>query len=381
METPVRHTSKHFKFIKARVGDIDFKSKTVKCIPEFEDLADKEFILSYDIVVIAPGVSFKREILHLFLFCRYSMRLNILQSTNNTFGTPGVSENALFLRNARDAMRVATRIQDLFEKASIPTLTPTQQSSLLHFVIVGAGPTGIEVSSELSDLFSGPYAKLYPHLKDHVSVTIHDVADQILSGFDTKLQDHALKSFKKRNVEVLTGSHIERVEKDCLYTKEKGKIDAGLVIWATGNKATNLVETLAVKKTPRNPRILTDDFLRVYDESSNLLDGVFAIGDAADVEDARLPTTAEVACQKANYLADVLNKGFEKKFQYEQKSIVAYLGQSDGVISGKNDYTGAQAWIAWRSKNFLWTRTWRQKVLIVIGWCLNLVTGPSIAPK
>jgi hypothetical protein len=78
VETPVRHTSKHFKFIKARVGDIDFKSKTVKCIPEFEDLADKEFILSYDIVVIAPGVSFKREILHFFLFCRYFMRLKHL---------------------------------------------------------------------------------------------------------------------------------------------------------------------------------------------------------------------------------------------------------------------------------------------------------------
>ncbi len=191
-------------------------------------------------------------------------------------------------------------------------------------------------------------------------------------------------SFTKRNVEVLTGSHIERVEKDAIFTKEKGRIDAGLVIWATGNKSTPIVDKLHVKKTPRNPRILTDEFLRVYTPESQLLDGVYAIGDAADVEDERLPTTAEVACQKAKYLAQELNGGWKEAhtpFRYKQTAIVAYLGQNDGVVSGKKDYSGAQAWIAWRSKNFLWTRTWRQKVLIVMGWALNLVTGRSIAPR
>lgn len=307
--------------------------------------------------------------------------IDFLQSTNNTFNTPGVSEYAVFLRNAKDAMKIAARIQDCFEKASIPGLTEAQKLSLLHFVIVGAGPTGVEVSSELSDLFSTSYASLYPHLKKYVSIAVHDVANQVLSGFDTKLQDYAMSSFTKRNVEVLTGSHIERVEEDCLYTKENGRIDAGLVIWATGNKSTALVDSLPVKKTPRNPRILTDSFLRVYTPSSELLDGVYAIGDAADVEDARLPTTAEVACQKAKYLAKTLNGKVEEGFRYQQTAIVAYLGQNDGVVSGKKDYSGPQAWIAWRSKNFLWTRTWRQKVLIVIGWALDLVTGRSIAPR
>jgi NADH:ubiquinone reductase (non-electrogenic) len=279
-------------------------------------------------------------------------------------------------------MLIASKLQDCFEKASIPGLTPTQKRSLLHFVIVGAGPTGVEVSSELSDLFSTSYAQLYPHLKVYVSIAIHDVANQVLSGFDTKLQDYAMGSFTKRNVKVLTGSHIERVEKGCLFTKEKGRIDAGLVIWATGNKSTALVDSLNVKKTPRNPRILTDDFLRVYTPDSELLDGVFAIGDAADVEHERLPTTAEVACQKAKYLAQALNSGEEKKpFKYKQTAIVAYLGHNDGVVSGKKDYSGPQAWIGWRSKIFLWTRTWRQKVLIVMGWVLDLVTGRSIAPR
>ncbi|KAH9204296.1 hypothetical protein DL95DRAFT_418364 [Leptodontidium sp. 2 PMI_412] len=253
--------------------------------------------------------------------------------------------------------------------------------SLLHFVIVGAGLTEVEVSSELSDLFSTSYASLYPHLKSYISIAIHDVANQVLSGFDTKLQDYAIGSFTKQNVEVMTRSHIKRVKKDSLYTKEKGRIDAGLVIWATGNKSTAFVDSLPVKKTPRNPRTLTDSFLRVYIRSSELFDGVYAIGDAGDVEDARLPTTAEVACQRAKYLAKVLNGSVDEEFQYKQTAIVAYSGQNDGVVSGKKDYSGPQAWITWRSKNFLWTRTWRQKVLIVMGWVLDLVTGRSIAPR
>ncbi|CZR54552.1 related to NADH-dehydrogenase (ubiquinone) [Phialocephala subalpina] len=358
VETPIRHTGKRIKYIKARVLDIDFKGKSAKCQAHFKDPPAQDFELGYDIVVVAPGC------------------------VNQTFGTPGVAENALFLRNVKDAMKVSSRVQNNFEKASIPGLTEQQQRELLHFVIVGAGPTGVEVSSELSDLFSTSYAKLYPHLKGKVSITIHDIAENVLSGFDKKLQEYAMSSFDKRNVEVLTGSHIEKVEKDCLYTKEKGRIAAGLVIWATGNKCSPLVESLPVKKTPRNPRILTDDFLRIYSSpDSSLIDSAFALGDCADVEDARLPTTAEVACQKGTYLAKSLNRGFEKPFKYEQAALVAYLGQNDGVISGKQDYSGAQAWIAWRSKNFLWTRTWRQKVLIVVGWVLDLVTGRAIAPR
>ncbi|KAG0650022.1 putative NADH dehydrogenase [Hyphodiscus hymeniophilus] len=343
VETPIRRTGKKLKFIKAVVKDIDFKTKTLHCTPAFPDkgsLPVGTFELGYDIVVIAPGC------------------------VNQTFGTPGVAENAFFLRTVKDAMSVAEKVRNCFEKASIPGLTDQQQRELLHFVIVGAGPTGVEVSSELSDLCDGSYARLYPHLRGKVTIAVHDVAENVLSGFDTKLQEYAMASFSKRNVEVLTASHIERVEQDCLYTKEKGRIAAGLVIWATGNKCSPLVESLPVKKTPRNPRILTDDFMRVYDSSSNLVDSAYALGDAADVEDARLPTTAEVACQKANYLAQSLNRGFYEPFKYRQAALVAYLGQNDGVISGKKDYSGSQAWIAWRSKNFLWTRTWRQKVLM-----------------
>lgn len=202
-----------------------------------------------------------------------------------------------------------------------------------------------------------------------------------------------MHSFDRRDVEVVTGSHIEKIDESAIYTKELGRIPCSTVIWSTGNKVTPLVETLACKKSENGlPRMLTDDFLRLKGEGKakggkeeDFVPDVFALGDAADVEGASLPTTAEVACQKANWLATAINREFDEArvgpFEYKQAAIVAYLGHSDGVIAGKSDYTGAEAWVAWRSKNFLWTRTWRQRVLVVVSWILDRMTGRAIAPR
>ena len=315
--------------------------------------------MSYDVIILAPGC------------------------LNQTFNTPGVVENACFVRNVVDAMVIRQRVSDCFEKASLPGKTDEEQRNLLHFVIVGGGPTGIELSAELCDLFNHSFAKLYPHLKGKPSLAIHDVAPNILSVFDAKLQDYALSSFSKRGVQVVTKSHIQRVDADSITTAEHGRIPTGLVIWATGNRCTRLVESLPVALTPRLPRILTDEFLRVYSkDGETILPDAYALGDAADIKDASLPTTAEVACQKAEYLAKTLNKGVTGKFEYQQKAIVAYLGQRDGVVAGEHEssLTGQRAWMAWRSKNFWWTRSWRQKVFVVVAWVLDWVVGRGIAP-
>ena len=356
VETPVRHHRSPVKFIQGKVRTIDFERKTCRCRPFFDGLEEERFELSYDILILAPGC------------------------LNQTFGTPGVVENACFVRTVADAMVIRQRVADCFEKASLPGRSEQQQRDLLHFVIVGGGPTGIELSAELCDLFEHHFSKLYPHLKGKATIAIHDVASQILSGFDLKLQDYALSSFSKRGVDVVTNSHIERVDADSIITAEKGRIAAGLVIWATGNRCTRLVESLPVQLTPRLPRILTDSFLRVYGKDGQILPDAHALGDAADIKDGSLPTTAEVACQKADYLANSLNKGVQTAFKYEQKAIVAYLGQKDGVIAGEEyNLTGQRAWMAWRSKNFWWTRSWRQKVLVIVAWVLDSVVGRGIA--
>lgn len=362
VEAPVRHQRREIRYIKASVENIDFEKKTCRCRSAFDDLpSDGQFTLSYDHLVLAPGC------------------------TNNTFGTPGVKEHAMFVRTVRDAKAIQAHIRNCFERASMPGLTGEEIRKMLHFVIVGAGPTGVEISSELSDLFHHDFARLYPHVKKHIRISIHDVAPNVLGGFDQHLQEYAMNSFDKRDVEVLTESHIEKVDEGAIYTRELGRIPCNTVIWATGNGTTALVDGLECQKTANGlPRLLTDDFLRLKGTSGEPIPDVYALGDAADVDGASLPTTAEVACQKAKWLGYALNKDFEEgtisHFQYRQAAVVAYLGHSDGVIAGKSDYTGAEAWIAWRSKNFLWTRQWRQRVLIIVSWLLDRMTGRAIAP-
>ena len=216
VETPVRDSKSGIKYVQGKVRTIDFESKTCRCRPFFSGLENERFELSYDIIVLAPGC------------------------LNQTFGTPGVVEHACFVRNVPDAMVIRQRVADCFEKASLPGRSEQQQRDLLHFVIVGGGPTGIELSAELCDLFENHYARLYPELRGKASIAIHDVAPQILSVFDLKLQEYALSSFEKRGVDVETNSHIQRVDSDSITTAEKGRIPAGMVIWATGNRCTRV---------------------------------------------------------------------------------------------------------------------------------------------
>jgi NADH:ubiquinone reductase (non-electrogenic) len=354
---PIRRKDLHAKYIKASVTDIDFANKTLTCQPAFESLKDEQFQLSYDKVIVAPG-------------CQ-----------SNTFGIPGVGENAIFVKNVADANTVRSRLNDNLEMASLPGTSEDRQRQLLHIIIVGGGPTGIEMAAELTDLFEGDLGTLYPHLKDKTTVAVHDVAPQILSPFDRKLSEYATNALKHNKVEIKLNSHITNVTADTMETKEDGIIRYGMLIWATGNKARPLVEKLNVRKTDHGlKRILTDDYLNVLATDGSPIVNAYALGDAADIDGGTLPTTAEVAIQKADYLVKLLNSEAKapQPFKYQQRALVTYTGRWDGVIQGNHEYTGYGAWLSWRSGNFFWTRSWRRKILMCYAWLMDWLDGREI---
>jgi NADH:ubiquinone reductase (non-electrogenic) len=246
--------------------------------------------------------------------------------------------------------------------------------------VIGGGPTGVELSAELSDLCNEDFPKLYPHLDGKFSITIYDAASFILADFEESLREHAIGSFSKRNVQVITGCKIKEVTRDSITTEAEGHTPCGMVLWTAGNKQCALVDTLDVCKTDKLPRIMTDDFLRVLQNDKTPMQDVFALGDAADIKKYFLPTTAEVAIQKAKYLATVLNTdSFDKPFGYLQKPLVAYIGGHDGVVKGNPEWSGQRAWAAWRSKNLLWTKSWRRKFMITAYWLLGWLGGTEMA--
>ena len=366
-EEPVRSKSRKINFLKAYVHAVDLPSRKVSCTPAFEEdneLRQHHFQVSYDLLIIAPGC------------------------VPNTFGTPGVQEHALFMKNVSDAMAVRKLLFDLLEKASLPNCTLKRKKELLHIAIVGGGPTGVEMTAELDDLAHHELKDLYPEVAPLIQISIYDVAPNILATYDQKLYQYANDQLVKRNIAVETNTHIERVEKDSFYTREKGRVPYGMLVWATGNKAVPLVEHLDVRKTEKGLlRILTDKRLHVFKSSNTdeIWDNVFALGDAADTDGASLPTTAEVAVQKAKYLVEYLNRrrtAQSTPFTYRQKRLISYIGSHDGVIAGKGEnegWTGRSAWLAWRSGSVLWTRSWRNRIVIVLTWLVNSIFGKEIA--
>lgn len=354
---PVRRKSRHIRFLQAFVDSIDFDARTAKCHPAFPQLADQYFTLDYDKIIIAPG-------------CR-----------PNTFHTPGVEEHAFFVKTVADARAARQRLENMMEMASLPGVSEERQRQLCHVAIVGGGPTGIEMAAELSDLFLNDFWYLYPSLQGKMSVTVHDVAHKILFPFDAKLQEYATKSLNTHKVEIKVDSHITRVTEDTIETKEDGKIGYGMLIWATGNHSVPLVDGLDVKKTGGGlTRILTDEYLHVLrgEESDP---NAFALGDAADIEGQTLPTIAQVALQKAQYLVHILNSSLAKSkpFRYTQRALVTYTGGHDGVVAGRDDWSGYSAWLGWRAGDLTWARSWRRKIMIFISWALDWFGGRDVA--
>lgn len=375
-EEPVRHKRRrNLKFRKANVTHIDFDNENVTCLPAFEDdltLMTEEFQVAYDILVIAPG-------------CR-----------PNTFDIPGADKYAIFVKSVSDAMAIRKRLLDLLEWASLPTVSRERASELLHIAIVGGGPTGVELTAELSDMANHELRDIYPDVSKLIKISVYDVAPNILGNYDKSLHEYATQQLEKRNINVSPNTRIEQVDENALHIKDKGRVPYGMLLWATGNKNVALIDEIRDHISLPSKglqRIQTDSHLRVYkSQNDQLHDSVYALGDAADIPDHPLPTTAEVAVQKAKYLVEQLNnlgdhmaEPFSRPFAYSNKAMVSYIGSQDGVITGQDGkdgagaWTGRSAWLAWRRGTLYWNRSWRSRILICITWVFNSWFGKEIA--
>ncbi|KAF5392847.1 hypothetical protein D9757_001029 [Collybiopsis confluens] len=268
----------------------------------------KTFPLKYDTLVISVGA--------------YSQ----------TFGIPGVKEHAHFLKDVRDARAIRSRILECFEIANQPTLSDTERRQLLNFCVVGGGPTGVEFAAELHDLVHDEIWKYYPSLAKLVRINLYDVAPKILGTFDQNLVQYTEKTFRREGINVLTSHHVDRVEAGKLHIKEQGEVHFGLLVWATGLLQNPLIESIAeLKKHPKTKSVIVNEHLNALKTDGSSDADIFVIGDAASVESAPLPATAQVANQQAKYLYKKLNKIIkdqpaEKPFEFHNQGSLAYIG-------------------------------------------------------
>ncbi|QRW15191.1 NADH dehydrogenase [Ceratobasidium sp. AG-Ba] len=310
---------------------------------------------------------------------------------SQTFGIPGVAQHANFLKDVSDARRIRQRVLSNFEKAALPTTTPEERDKLLHFAIVGGGATGVEFAAELHDLLHDDLPALYPDgqgkdlVHNHAKITIYDVAPRILGMFDTALSEFAERHLKREGVTIKPQHFVSRVEDGVLHFKNDDPVPFGMLVWATGLSTNPFVGSIKGVQKEDTPaaRILTDGKLRVLKEDGQVMEDVFALGDCARIKDAPiLPTTAQVASQKAKYLSKQLNADPSGggDFRFRNFGALAYLGGWRAILQGeKQNVKGWAAWVIWRGAYLTKSVSWRNKILIPTLWMINWVFGRDIS--
>src|SRR5258706_14075944 len=271
---PIRTAKKGVRYYQASCNAVDLTGRTLRCESTRDGSA---FTATYDKLVIAVGAEV------------------------NTYGIPGVEENAHFLKEAADARLIRQKIIDCLEQASIPGLAEDQRRRLLHFIVVGGGPTGVEFAAEMHDFLVEDLRRAYPGLMDEFKITLLEAADHILSTFDAALSSYTLDHFRRQRIDVRTGSGVVKVDRESVHLKDGTTLSYGLLVWSTGNGVAPFVRSLPLKKD-QNSRIIIDEYLRVPGQ-----DGVYALGDCATPEERNVPATAQLAQQEGRYLARSLN--------------------------------------------------------------------------
>ncbi|PRW59414.1 type-II calcium-dependent NADH dehydrogenase isoform A [Chlorella sorokiniana] len=266
------------KFFEAKCTDIMPEEKTiVACFPEDAGFPEACFKIPYDYLVLGVG------------------------SINNTFNIQGVQEHTMFFKTVEDAARLRLRISECFERAALPQTTPEERKKLLSFVIVGGGPTGVEVAAELHDLITEDLVKLYPDQIQDVSVRVIELMDHVLSMYDRAIGQYTAERFARSGINLVLNSRVKAVQDGTVTVVDKegneSEIPFGACVWATG-VAMHPVVRILQEKLPAGTQnhfrsAVTDEHLRVRGSNGT----IFALGDAATIEQAK-------AVEKATQLFD-----------------------------------------------------------------------------
>ncbi|KAF0692612.1 Aste57867_16315 [Aphanomyces stellatus] len=371
---PVRETAfRHEQdFILASVKSIDTAAKQLECKSSLAD--NLAYKVDYDMLVLACG------------------------SRPLTFGLPGVEEHAFFLKEIHHARAIRKRILENFELATQPGVSEARQRQLLHFIVVGGGPTGIEFCAELYDFVGQDLTRLYPQVSNLYQVSLID-AGEILSMFNQTLREQAMRNIKKRESMHIIKANCKEVLADAVVLDNGETIPAGLVVWSAGVGPNILTKSLPWPKSKRG-NILTNQFCQVVglptDPSAKPILGlndpstVFAIGDCAEIESYPLPATAQKAQGQALYLLNLLLKRPVEPYRFESMGLMAYLGSYEGLFQAKDvhignkstpiaKFGGWQAWFVWRSAYLTKLGSWRLRMQVPLDWLKAMVVGRDVS--
>ena len=326
-------------FVLGEVTGIDLEQQTVA--------VDGDRVFSYDYLVIAAG------------------------SISTSFGIDGVGTHTFALKTLHDALRLRTHLLSQFERASADSATAVD----LGVVVVGGGPTGVEMAGGIRELIDKVFQKDYPDLAaTPTPITLVEAADRVLGTFHHSLSDQAAAALRRRQITVELGTGVDHVEPDAVVLKDGRRIPAGTIIWAAGVAASPVSRLLGIELA-RGGRIPVGDDLSLARHPN-----VFAIGDIALSPGEPLPQVAQPAIQGGRHVAAVIAARLEGRtippFRYRDKGSMATIGRNQAVAELPHGlrFHGVIGWLMWLGLHLIELMGFRNRANVFVNWAWNYLT-------
>lgn len=326
----LKNTNYHF----GEVLEIDSKNSTVRT--QFETI-------KYDQLVIASG------------------------TTNNFFNQPELKEKVHTLKSTAEAIRLRNEILDRLERACITT-DRERRRQLLSFVVVGGGPSGVEVAGALGEMKRYILNKEYPEIDiDDVRVILIEGTDRFLRTMSERASYDAKVYLGHLMIETRLNCMMKSYENNVLHLSTGEEIYCETLIWTAGITG-NKINGISDDSITRGNRYIVDSNCKIKG-----YDNIYALGDIAYLEDEShpngYPQVAQVAIQQAKHLAKQLNTGADTAFKYVDKGSMATIGRNRAVCDLKFAYLyGRPAWATWMFIHLISILGMRNKVNVLINW-------------
>lgn len=291
-------------------------------------------------------------------------------TTNNFFNMPELQQDVYTLKSAPQAIRCRNQILYNLEKAA-NVRDSEERRRLLSFVVIGGGPTGVEIAGALGEMKRYVVPREYPSIpQEDMRILLVEAAPKLLGTMDPRSSEEVEGYLKHLLVDVKTGVGMQSYKEGVVQLADGETIDSDTVIWTAGVTGVKLDIVGAEIERGRGNRFIVDGQNRVKG-----IDDVYAIGDIAimpDVDPAfpgGHPQLAQVAIQQSRLLAKNLNKGTDKKFIYNDKGTMATVGRNRAVADlGKLHLKGFPAWFIWMFIHLISILGMRNKISVLINW-------------
>lgn len=357
--TPLRVFCNRAKFYETDVESIDMDNKQVvishRIGKQTNPIEWRSHVLKYDYLVIALG------------------------SETNFFGMNEASKQAFTLKSLGDAIVLRNHVINMLEQADIEHEDLNLRTSLLTFVVIGGGFSGVEIVGELNDFVLDSIKHFYHNLeKAKIRRVLVNSGARILPEVTEELSEFALQKLRENGIEVILNTLVIDITSQGVKLNDGTNISTQTIVWAGGGKPPSLLSGLSCEHD-KSGRLVTNDFLEVIGHTES----VMALGDCASITDPNTgkscPPTAQHAIRQGKIAAinlistikDQVNA--KKKFDYKTKGVMTLIGKRNGVgILLGYKIQGFAAWWVWRSYYLLNLPTVEKKLRVMVDWFIDL---------